>query len=110
MSPFSVVGVARPNFLLLTPICLLLGLASVMLSGTGIEWSVFVVVLVGALMAHVSVNALNEYADFQSGLDFKTEKTPFSGGSGTLIVQPRLAVQALALGLFSLGITIASGL
>jgi 1,4-dihydroxy-2-naphthoate octaprenyltransferase len=110
MSPFSVVGVARPNFLLLTPICLLLGLASVMLSGTGIEWSVFVVVLVGALMAHVSVNALNEYADFQSGLDFKTEKTPFSGGSGTLIVQPRLAIQALALGVFALGATIASGL
>jgi 1,4-dihydroxy-2-naphthoate polyprenyltransferase len=110
MSPFSVVGVARPNFLLLTPICLLLGLASVMLSGAGIEWSVFAVVLVGGLMAHVSVNALNEYADFQSGLDFKTEKTPFSGGSGTLIVQPRLAIQALALGLFSLGVTIASGL
>jgi len=110
MSPFSVVGVARPNFLLLTPICLLLGLASVMLAGTGIEWGVFVVVMVGALMAHVSVNALNEYADFQSGLDFKTEKTPFSGGSGTLIVQPRLAIQALALGVFSLGATIASGL
>lgn len=110
MNPFSVVGVARPNFLLLTPICLSLGLASVMLSSSGVEWSLFAVVLLGALMAHVSVNALNEYADFHSGLDFKTEKTPFSGGSGTLILQPRLALQALALGVVSLGITIACGL
>ena len=110
MIPFPVVGVARPNFLILTPICISLGLASVLLTGAPIEWGVLVVALLGALMAHVSVNALNEYSDFQSGLDFKTEKTPFSGGSGTLVVQPRLAMQALALGLSSLGITIACGL
>ncbi len=110
MIPFPVVGVTRPNFLILTPICISLGLASVLLSGTTVEWGVFGVVLLGALMAHVSVNSLNEYADFQSGLDFKTEKTPFSGGSGTLIMQPRLALQALAIGVLSLGITIACGL
>ncbi len=110
MIPFPVVGVTRPNFLVLTPICISLGLASVLLSGTEVEWAVLGIVLLGALMAHVSVNALNEYADFQSGLDFKTEKTPFSGGSGTLIVQPRLALQALVLGIASLGVTIACGL
>ncbi len=110
MKPFRVVGVARPNFLLLTPICISLGLSSVMLSNMGVDWSLFAVVLLGAMMAHVSVNALNEYADFHSGLDYKTEKTPFSGGSGTLVLQPRLATQALVLGVASLGITIASGL
>ncbi len=110
MIPFPVVGVARPNFLVLTPICISLGLASVLLSGNGVDWGVFAVILIGALMAHVSVNALNEYHDFQSGLDFKTEKTPFSGGSGTLVMQPRLATQALVLGVVSLGITIACGL
>ncbi len=110
MIPFPVVGVTRPNFLILTPICILLGLASVLLSGAEVEWSVLGIVLLGALMAHISVNSLNEYADFHSGLDFKTEKTPFSGGSGTLVIQPRLAIQALVLGLGSLGITIASGL
>ena len=110
MIPFPVVGVARPNFLILTPVCISLGLASVLLSGAAFEWGALVVVLLGALMAHVSVNALNEYSDFQSGLDFKTEKTPFSGGTGTLVMQPRLAIQALALGLGSLGITIACGL
>lgn len=110
MIPFPVVGVARPNFLLLTPICISLGLASVLMSGAEVDWSVLGVVLLGALMAHVSVNSLNEYADFHSGLDFKTERTPFSGGSGTLVMQPRLVVQALVLGIGSLGITIACGL
>ncbi len=110
MIPFPVVGVTRPNFLILTPICISLGLASVLLTGAPVEWGVLGVVLLGALMAHVSVNSLNEYADFQSGLDFKTEKTPFSGGSGTLVMQPRLAMQALAIGVVSLGITIACGL
>jgi len=110
MIPFPVVGVTRPNFLILTPICISLGLASVLLTGRPVDWSVFGVVMLGALMAHISVNALNEYADFQSGLDFKTEKTPFSGGSGTLVMQPRLAIQALALGIGSLLTTIACGL
>lgn len=110
MIPFPVAGVARPNFLLLTPVCLSLGLASVLLSGEPVDWGLFALILLGALMAHVSVNALNEYQDFQSGLDFKTEKTPFSGGTGTLVLQPRLATQALLLALISLGITIACGL
>ncbi len=110
MIPFPVVGVTRPSFLILTPICILLGLASVLLSGAQVEWSLLGIAMLGALMAHISVNSLNEYADFHSGLDFKTEKTPFSGGSGTLVMQPRLATQALVLGIGSLGITIACGL
>ncbi|MES9971609.1 MAG: prenyltransferase [Candidatus Thiodiazotropha sp.] len=110
MIPFPVVGVARPNFLVLTPICILLGLSSVLLSGHIVHWGLFAVVLLGALMAHISVNALNEYADFHSGLDFKTDRTPFSGGSGTLVVQPRLAPFALAIGVVSLLITLVCGL
>jgi 1,4-dihydroxy-2-naphthoate octaprenyltransferase len=56
----------------------------------------------GLLLAHISVNVLNEYHDYQSGVDFDTKKTPFSGGSGTLpagLIKPR---QALWLGLGSL--------
>ncbi|MET0071863.1 MAG: prenyltransferase [Candidatus Thiodiazotropha sp.] len=110
MIPFPVVGVVRPNFLVLTPVCISLGLASVLLSGHAVAWNLFAVVLLGALAAHVSVNALNEYTDYHSGLDFKTERTPFSGGSGTLVIQPRLAPYALGIGLASLLITLLSGL
>lgn len=110
MIPFPVIGVARPNFLILTPICVSLGLASVLLSEHGVTWGLFAVVLLGALMAHISVNALNEYMDFQSGLDFKTDRTPFSGGSGTLVIQPRLAPYALGIGVVSLFVTLICGI
>ncbi|MES9990319.1 MAG: prenyltransferase [Candidatus Thiodiazotropha sp.] len=110
MIPFPVVGVTRPNFLILTPICISLGLASVLLSGETVAWKLFAVVLLGAIAAHISVNALNEYTDYHSGLDFKTDRTPFSGGSGTLVIQPRLAPYALGIGLASLLITLLSGL
>ncbi len=39
---------------------------------------------VGALLSHIAVNVFNEYFDYKSGVDFKTMKTPFSGGSGVL--------------------------
>jgi len=53
---------------------------------------------VGILFAHISVDVLNEYFDFRSGIDLKTQRTPFSGGSGALpagLITPR---QALYLG------------
>jgi 1,4-dihydroxy-2-naphthoate octaprenyltransferase len=108
--PFSVVGVTRPNFLILTPVCVSLGVASALLSGQTISWGILGIVLLGALMAHISVNALNEYFDFHSGLDAKTQRTPFSGGSGTLVMQPHLAPQALIIGTVSLLITLGCGL
>lgn len=52
----------------------------------------------GLLLAHISVDVLNEYYDYKSGVDLETAKTPFSGGSGALpagLVTPR---QALWLG------------
>jgi 1,4-dihydroxy-2-naphthoate octaprenyltransferase len=108
--PFPVVGVTRPNFLILTPVCVSLGLASALLSGNTISWWILGIVLLGAVMAHISVNALNEYFDFHSGLDAKTQRTPFSGGSGTLVMQPHLAPQALIIGTVSLLITLCCGL
>ena len=56
----------------------------------------------GLLLAHISVNVLNEYFDYRSGVDLKTRRTPFSGGSGALpsgLVTPR---QALWLGVGTL--------
>ena len=53
----------------------------------------------GILMAHISVDVLNEYFDYKSGVDLNTERTPYSGGSGALptgLVTPK---QALWLGI-----------
>jgi 1,4-dihydroxy-2-naphthoate polyprenyltransferase len=53
----------------------------------------------GILIGHISVDTLNEYFDFKSGIDLNTEKTPFSGGSGALPQGLLTAKQALWLGL-----------
>lgn len=68
-------------------------------------WPVFL----SALFAHVGVNALNEYQDFLSGLDFKTTKTPFSGGSGALPQNPQAAIAVLMMAVISLVITAVLG-
>jgi 1,4-dihydroxy-2-naphthoate octaprenyltransferase len=67
-------------------------------------------VLLGALLAHVSVNTLNEYLDFKSGLDLNTSKTPFSGGSGTQPENPAALTAVLTTELASLAGTAAIGL
>jgi len=64
-----------------------------------INWMRFWFVLLGALAAHMSVNILNEYQDFRSGLDFRTQQTPFSGGTKTLPGHPEAAGPALITGL-----------
>ena len=72
----------RGPFLVLTPVCVLLGVGTVVANKAPVDWSLLFLCLLGALLAHISVNALNEYADFRSGLDLATLRTPFSGGSG----------------------------
>jgi 1,4-dihydroxy-2-naphthoate octaprenyltransferase len=47
--------------------------------------------VIGAVASHISVNAFNEYFDDRTGLDARTQKTPFSGGSGTLQAHPEMA-------------------
>ena len=43
-----------------------------------------VLAFVGAVSLHASVNVLNDYFDYRSGLDLQTTPTPFSGGSRVL--------------------------
>lgn len=99
----------RPPFLILTPVCVFLGLAISPVSDST-SWLSFVLIITGALSAHISVNTLNEYFDYKSGLDLKTVKTPFSGGSGALPEHPEAAQLVLIAGLVSLAITATIGL
>jgi 1,4-dihydroxy-2-naphthoate octaprenyltransferase len=39
---------------------------------------------VGLVLTHISVNTLNDYFDYKTGVDLATKRTPFSGGSGML--------------------------
>lgn len=83
----------RPEFLLLSLVLVILG--------TAISWHEghfgllkFLLTALGLLLAHMSVNVLNDYFDFKSGIDFDTQKTAFSGGSGILtqgMIKPKSA-------------------
>jgi 1,4-dihydroxy-2-naphthoate octaprenyltransferase len=83
----------------------LLGIGTATWSGSNFNVLQIVLVFVGGIAAHISVNAFNEYFDFKSGLDSQTRRTPFSGGSGTLPENPGLARYALGIGLITLSIT-----
>lgn len=106
----SIIGPMRPPFLVLPPVCVLLGASAAFWSTGQFAFWHFVLILIGALAAHISVNALNEYADFRSGLDLRTQRTPFSGGTGTLPANPDAAPAALVTGLVTLAIAAAVGI
>ena len=105
----SLLGPMRLPFLILTPACVAVGVGTAYMQTGTINWLYILLVLIGAVSAHICVNAFNEYFDFKSGLDAKTVRTPFSGGSGTLQDKPELEKAALLLCLVSLAITAAIG-
>jgi 1,4-dihydroxy-2-naphthoate octaprenyltransferase len=91
MKSRTVIQSMRGPFLVLTPACVFLGVSTVVASQTSIDLHLLVLVLLGAVLAHISVNTLNEYSDFKSGLDLVTKRTRFSGGSGALPRNPEMA-------------------
>lgn len=105
-----VLRATRPTFLSLTPVCVLIGIGAAVQTRTHVSVADSLLVLMGALLAHISVNLLNEYDDFRSGLDALTVRTPFSGGSGSLPAHPEAAAATLMLGLLCLFVTAAIGL
>ena len=92
----------RPQFLILTPMCVLVGVAAAAYDDFDLNPLHVILTLVGALLAHISVNVLNDYFDYRSGIDLATKRTPFSGGSGILPAGLLKAQQVYLLGLASL--------
>jgi 1,4-dihydroxy-2-naphthoate octaprenyltransferase len=104
LAPF-IVGPMRPRFLILALACVLLGIGTAVREVGHVSILYAVLALIGGVAAHASVNCLNEYCDCKSGLDEKTTKTPFSGGTGTLPPHPEMAHVALITGLVTMAIT-----
>ncbi len=105
----DLLGPMRVPFLLLDPACVFVGLGTAIWTSGSVSVLYAVLTFVGAIMANISVNALNEYLDYKSLLDTKTERTPFSGGSGTLPHKPEVALYAFWTGIVSMAITILIG-
>jgi 1,4-dihydroxy-2-naphthoate octaprenyltransferase len=73
----------RPQFLLLTVVLAFLGTSVAWFDGA-FNLGYAVLAFIGLLLCHISVNVLNDYYDYKSGIDLKAKRTPFSGGSGIL--------------------------
>lgn len=73
----------RGPFLILSVVLVLIGVASAYQSGYH-NWLYSVMLLVGVVLAHISVNLFNELSDFKTRIDEFTVRTPFSGGSGMM--------------------------
>ena len=73
----------RPQFLLLSVVLAFLGTCVAWYYGA-FHAGYALLASFGLLLCHISVNVLNDYYDYRSGIDLKTRRTPFSGGSGFL--------------------------
>lgn len=75
----------RPQFLLLSVVLAFLGTCMAWSDDDGFfHLGHALLAFLGLLLCHISVNVLNDYFDYKSGIDLKTKRTPFSGGSGFL--------------------------
>lgn len=79
----------RAPFLILAVFLVVIGLAfSIKYPHAGSQdfnWFHAALLVIGVLLSHISVNLFNEYSDFKTKIDFNTNRTPFSGGSGMII-------------------------
>jgi 1,4-dihydroxy-2-naphthoate octaprenyltransferase len=73
----------RPQFLLLSVVLAFLGTLIAWYDGA-FRLDYALLAFIGLLLCHISVNVLNDYCDYRSGIDLEVKRTPFSGGSGIL--------------------------
>ena len=98
----------RPQFLLLSVVLAFLGTCIAWYDGA-FHLGHAVLAFVGLLLAHISVNVLNDYFDYRSGIDLATRRTPFSGGSGILPARLLTPKGVLWFGIISLLLAIPIG-
>lgn len=101
---------SRPQFIILSVACVLAAAGAAYWKAGNINLVYLALTLAGAMSAHASVNILNDYSDYKSGLDDMTPKTPFSGGSGILPKKLMSPKAALYYGLATLIVTVLIGL
>jgi 1,4-dihydroxy-2-naphthoate octaprenyltransferase len=99
----------RPQFLILSFILAFLGTSVAWYDGNINIWHALLGG-VGLVLTHASVNILNDYFDFRSGIDLATRRTPFSGGSGILPANLLTPRQVLWLGITALVLAVPIGI
>ncbi len=98
----------RPQFLILSVVLAFLGTAIAWYDGY-FNLRHALLAGIGLVLAHASVNILNDYFDYRSGVDLLTRRTPFSGGSGILPAGLLTPGQVLRLGIIMLLLAVPVG-
>ena len=95
----------RPKFLV--------GSVAVAFLGTSVAWGdgffslrYAVLGFIGLILWHTSVQVLNDYFDYRSGVDFQTQRTQFSGGSGVLPARLLKPLSVLRFGLLTFALAV----
>jgi 1,4-dihydroxy-2-naphthoate octaprenyltransferase len=100
----------RPQFLTLSVVLAIHGAAMAAWEGS-FDWGLAILALVGLAFLHAAVNVLNDWHDWsRTKIDYYTESTAFSGGSGML---PRGEIStraALVIGCATLAVGVGIGL
>jgi len=99
----------RPQFLVLSVVLAFLGTCIAWYDGA-FHLGYAVLAFVGLILAHISVNTLNDYFDYKSGIDLAAIRTPFSGGSGILPPGALKPGQVFWLGTISLLLAVPVGI
>jgi 1,4-dihydroxy-2-naphthoate octaprenyltransferase len=98
----NIASITRLNFLPLTIVIVLAGLTGAFYAHGAFNALSALLVMVGSLLTHASVNAFNNYFDYRSNIDAKTPKTPFSGGVEVLVSGAMKPSSALTVSLTTL--------
>ena len=94
----------RLRFLLASVIAVSAGIAVSWNEGAVLNLYNAALTMLGVVLLHASVDVLNDYWDFKRGIDTKTKRTPFSGGTGVL---PEKILQAKDVRIVGLGLLVA---
>jgi 1,4-dihydroxy-2-naphthoate octaprenyltransferase len=95
--------------LLCSTFCGLLGVFAAFYYGN-VNWLLGILAVIGSIFAQISVDLLDDYFDYNSGLDKETVKTPFSGGSELMAKHNVKPFNVLLIGLFAAAVSTVIGI
>lgn len=85
----------RPQFLSVTVVAVLVGLAGAAAGDVPIDWARAALTMLGALLVHAGANVVNDYHDRDADAGNAERLYPFTGGS-RMIQEGRLAAREIA--------------
>lgn len=100
----------RPHFLILSVVLIFLSASIAAWYDEVFNLGDTLLTLLGLLLLHISVNTLNDYFDYKSGIDFDTNPTPFSGGSGIILSGQLSPAKVFWLGMISFMLAVPIGI